>query len=213
MLIIYHHFTEQLESVDFNQLLRRLPQDQRIAVNRYHRWQDRHATLFGKLMIIQGFMHYGFQRSPLPNLKSSEYGRPYLPHSIDFNVSHSKDYVVCAFSKHRVGLDIEYVDYSIQFSDFKDFFDPKEWDTIYKSSDKVKNFFRLWCQKESVIKIDGRGFSAPLDKLRIQEEKAYLEGQRYFLREIQLDPSYQTFLAQETPVVSFETIPFQLKTL
>ena len=51
-------------------------------------WEDRHASLYGKLLLKKGLQDLG-QDSSLTNLKFTEYNRPYLEGKLDFNISSS----------------------------------------------------------------------------------------------------------------------------
>jgi 4'-phosphopantetheinyl transferase len=89
-----------------------------------------------------------------------ENGKPYLvtENPIHFSITHSSDQVAVAFSRKRVGLDLESfreVDASALAARF---FTPDEADWI-DHSDDANLFFRLWCSREAAIKADGRGLS------------------------------------------------------
>lgn len=46
------------------------------------------------------------------NVYYNEYGKPYLDNGLYFNISHSKNVIVCVISDREVGIDIEYLTYS-----------------------------------------------------------------------------------------------------
>lgn len=171
------------------------------AISRYMRWQDRHASLFGKLLLKKGLTHFGKQPDQLHNIQATRYGRPYLPIDIDFNISHSGSYVVCAFSQSTtVGIDVEYIKETIDISDFTSVLTPTEYAGLEKSDQRPHDFFDYWCRKESIIKVDGRGFSAPVLSIDLQRDQAQLEGQTYYLKEIQLSSEYKAYVAQAKPI-------------
>ncbi|XP_055345669.1 L-aminoadipate-semialdehyde dehydrogenase-phosphopantetheinyl transferase-like isoform X2 [Paramacrobiotus metropolitanus] len=108
-------------------------------------------------------------------------GKPYVldppsaEHGWSFNLSHSGDYVV--FGAERgclLGIDVMRTDYpsrkSLQdyFQLMKSQFTPREWTLITSApseSDELRNFYRLWCLKESYVKALGIGIGYSVSQL------------------------------------------------
>jgi 4'-phosphopantetheinyl transferase len=88
----------------------------------------------------------------------TQYSRPFIANTnIDFNISHSGDYLVVAVSRcQQVGVDIEICNQNtdviglgkIVFSDY-------EQNIVGNSTN---NFFTIWTKKEALIKACGTGF-------------------------------------------------------
>jgi 4'-phosphopantetheinyl transferase len=117
--ILYTKFTEHFTQSVFNSYLHLLPIDIQKKNLRFLRWQDKHSHLLGKLLLNEGFKNYGYENL-LAELKYSHYGRPYLNEFIDFNISHSGNYVICAItndSQLQLGIDIEKIE-KINFPEF-----------------------------------------------------------------------------------------------
>lgn len=111
-----------------------------------------------------------------------ENGKPILaeyPH-IHFNISHSGQYVMCAFSDEEIGCDIEKIQV-MNMDVAKRFFAADEYEYICNlvSDEERKNaFFRLWTMKESVMKITGLGMKLSPDKFCISfEDKIRVNGE------------------------------------
>lgn len=204
MLILYHQFDRQIDSSQFTFLMNPLPIQMAESVLRFKRWQDRQASLIGKLMIIYGLNKLGYKGNPLEQIKYSKYGKPYIEDQLNFNISHSHHMVICVFSAHKIGTDVESTKQKIKFDDFNQFFSNKEWQNILQSDDQRNRFFEYWCKKESVIKADGRGFSAPLKQLILNHNHAILDHKKYYLQEIQIAPNYKTYIALDAPFPHFE---------
>lgn len=109
-------------------------------------------------------IYYGDNNKPLcPNLY--------------FNISHSKNLVVCVTSKSEIGCDIEKIDYSIlpeRVTKISERFFHKnetalldEIDSSQKDS-RLYTFYRLWTIKESYVKMTGEGLSIPLDCFQVK---------------------------------------------
>lgn len=94
------------------------------------------------------------------------WGKPLLKyHKNDFfNISHCKNYIACVISHgEQVGIDIE------EISDFsyitaRKVCNQDELQSIEKSHDTNRTFYRLWTLKESYIKALGTGVSYPMKK-------------------------------------------------
>src|SRR5688572_25149287 len=99
---------EQLSASSYGAYLQRLPAVLREKNLRFVRWQDRQANLIGNILLIESLRRFGFGGDSLERLKYNEYGRPYISEEIDFNISHSGEYVLCVAGKGiRLGVDIE----------------------------------------------------------------------------------------------------------
>ena len=89
------------------------------------------------------------------------YGKPYLLNAayqdIDFNISHSGDYVILAVVKNaRVGIDLELQSNESGITELSQLtFSQSECQLV---GDSRENFFRLWSKKEALLKALGVGF-------------------------------------------------------
>ncbi|MCR5583854.1 MAG: 4'-phosphopantetheinyl transferase superfamily protein [Lachnospiraceae bacterium] len=105
----------------------------------------------------------------------STYGKPYLPDHPDvhFNVSHSGNYVVCAFADKTVGIDIEEI-HDIKPSLVKYALNKQEF-TMYDNlpeSERLNFFFENWTGKEAFLKHIAKGLSVrPSEIYAKYEEK------------------------------------------
>lgn len=169
----------------------------REKIARYRRWQDRHAHLFGKLLLREALKRCS-GADTLSGLQYTSYGRPYLPGPVDFNLSHSGKYVVCAISgESNLGVDIEEVK-PIQLADFANVLRLDEVAAIQSAPDALQSFYRLWTIKESVIKAEGRGLSIPLKDILVDHHSASLYDKVWYLHDLKIDGQYSTFLTTNT---------------
>jgi 4'-phosphopantetheinyl transferase len=138
-------------------------------------------------------------------------GRPQIGLDFDFNISHSDDYVVCAFSKHHhVGIDIEKIK-PISLDFLEDFFNVDEWTNIQSSRDSQKTFYKLWTKKEATVKADGRGLNIPLKEIIIQNNQGYVERAKWYLHEIPLNQKYMMHLATNEPIQYYQSVKISFK--
>ncbi|MCB0594781.1 MAG: 4'-phosphopantetheinyl transferase superfamily protein [Lewinellaceae bacterium] len=202
MVFILHAKVEkQLEEAQFEAFLKRLPADIRQRIRRYRRWQDAHACLMGKLLLIEGLNRLGLDGAALIHeLQYTAHGRPYLPGPIDFNISHSGEYVLCAISERcRVGVDIEKVK-PIGLPDFRGQMTEAEWATVTTAADPIQAFYSYWTRKEAAIKAHGHGLSLPLKEVILGEGEVLMERTAWPLYEVRLAPGYVCHLVTDARV-------------
>ncbi|MFK5926018.1 MAG: 4'-phosphopantetheinyl transferase superfamily protein [Desulfuromusa sp.] len=104
----------------------------------------------------------------------NNYGKPVfaaLHHSpLSFNLSHSGDWgVLAVVKKDAVGVDIEKIEYEIEFNQVaQHFFNERELYTLsqYPSTRQRRGFYRLWTQKEARLKSMGTGFKIAAGAVR-----------------------------------------------
>ncbi|MDA3904827.1 MAG: 4'-phosphopantetheinyl transferase superfamily protein [Bacteroidales bacterium] len=87
-----------------------------------------------------------------------------------FNISHSGDYVVVAFSDCPVGIDIE-KNKGNRLNVAKRFFTREELDDLFafQEEDQIEYFYQLWTLKESYMKAIGKGISMSLNSFSFKK--------------------------------------------
>lgn len=117
----------------------------------------------------QLFFVYGKQGKP-----SIDYSKITMTvaKKIEFNMSHSGDYVVIAVHDKEIGVDIEHKTKSCE-AIAKRFFCEKEYNQVVGSEneeDKKRCFLEIWTQKEAYVKCLGEGLRIPLDSFCVIDE-------------------------------------------
>lgn len=194
--IFYTSFTEPLENCQFLELLALLPDDLRERNQRFLRWQDQHANLFGKLLLMKALSYYNVTNNISKLMAYDQYKRPYLTlPKYDFNISHSGDYVICAIAQNiRLGIDIEKIN-NRNFDNFENSMTTQQWEEIHASNNSLQVFYKYWTIKESVSKADGRGFFIPYNKLEVIDNTVQYEGKLWFLQDINIAEEYSVTMA------------------
>jgi 4'-phosphopantetheinyl transferase len=193
--LLYTSFDSPLEEQLYLNYLNILPVSFQEKNSRYIRWQDRHAHLFGKLLTLKGLQLLKYNDTILNSIQYNQYDRPFLNNHVDFNISHSGQYVVCAIAKDiKLGIDIEEVK-KIEFEDFKEVMTDEQWKCITNSDNSYKEFFEYWAIKESVIKADSRGLSIPLTNIHVNGNIVTCEGELWYIKKIEMDENYCCYLA------------------
>jgi 4'-phosphopantetheinyl transferase len=89
-------------------------------------------------------------------------GKPSVE-GLEFNVSHSGAVILIATHRHRIGVDVESVDQTIDVADIGRLcFTERERALLFNSISPTEEFFRLWTRKEAWLKAVGSGLSFPL---------------------------------------------------
>jgi 4'-phosphopantetheinyl transferase len=113
------------------------------------------------------------------------HGKPQLQHStLQFNLSHSNEWLAIAISTMSVGIDIENARKDMPrpwLALAKRFFTQEEHCFLSQlnTEDLPEQFFRLWTQKEAVLKTHGGGISAGLKQLNLRTAEHSLNNQTY----------------------------------
>ena len=154
------------------------------------------------ILLREGMKKHGYPPDCLKKISYTEYNRPFIDGAIDFNISHSGNYVVCAINMvGRVGIDVERMK-SLHIEEFKDCMTDEEWRAIQGSPDHLEKFYDLWTLKESVVKGDGRGMSLPLPEVRVEGEIARVDNVSWYAKKINLDPHYSCHIAANHEISS-----------
>ncbi|MBP3881482.1 MAG: 4'-phosphopantetheinyl transferase superfamily protein [Lachnospiraceae bacterium] len=124
----------------------------------------------GRLLLVRALGDY-LGRAPsaeeLAGQSKSANGKPFFPAYPDFhyNISHSGDYVVCAYSAQPIGIDIQQIpDRARRASSIAGhFFSDREVAALQDLPDfEMRRLFtRFWTSRESYIKLTGRGLAEP----------------------------------------------------
>jgi 4'-phosphopantetheinyl transferase len=178
-----------------NTMLAQLPQALVDGALNYRKHEDKPARLYGKLLLKEGLEKMNFNSCDLNDLNYTVYNRPYLRQQIDFNISHSRNVVVCALNTNgNIGIDIERIQ-SVSINDFQHVWTQKERINISKAADVYKQFYTYWTRKESIIKADGRGMNLPLQDIDVTDLTVNVKQKRWHLCHIPLHPEYIVHIA------------------
>jgi 4'-phosphopantetheinyl transferase len=143
-----------------------VPSEHRRA-QRYEFDADRHRHLAGRALVRLGLSRH-YERAPRDfSITEAPHGKPHLPDAPDgtptlhFNVAHTDDVVVAAFSRtHPVGIDVESLkrEADVEALAERIFTDAERqrWRTL-PDDHRRDTFFHLWTCKEAFLKATGQG--------------------------------------------------------
>ena len=194
--VYYTRSVQKLNAEIFSHFFQQLPPPIQNKISKFRNWEDSQRCLLGNALLIRGLEFLGLTYS-LNNLKYTEYKRPFFDDLIDFNISHSGEYIICAISTtNKVGVDVEKMK-DIPINNFKNIFSDEEWNNV--STDKsLRSFYTYWTKKEAFLKAIGTGMNIPLKNITIPGNKIVWENREWFLEEIKLDKDYLSHVSSDT---------------
>ena len=129
--------------------------------------QSRNEFIFSRWTLRNILSHFTKTKPSELCFSYSKYGKPRIifPENsgIEFNVSHSKDFLAVAISDSTpIGIDIEYQDPDTDILELSRIVHTEsqiENIISHDQSEQISHFFDLWTAKEAYIKAIGKGFS------------------------------------------------------
>ncbi|CAH1059013.1 4'-phosphopantetheinyl transferase family protein [Paenibacillus pseudetheri] len=196
--------TEPLPEDIFERLLVYLDPQKQAKIRRYYHSADALRSMVAELLVrtmtCSGLSLLNGQLE----FQSNEWGKPYVVgiEHYHYNISHARDWVVCAVDSEPVGVDVEYIT-PIDLTIAERFFSLNEADYLASlpTVEQIDRFFDFWTLKESYIKAQGKGLSCTLNAFSFRFEEnseirlqTTLDHKRCYFRQYPLDPRYKLSL-------------------
>jgi 4'-phosphopantetheinyl transferase len=170
-----------------DQILKYFPDEIKKKIASYYQFMDYKRSLIGHVLV---YLHISRNFNiPFQKIKYiyNQFGKPHIKGDfINFNISHSGDWVVCAFDNKPLGIDIELVK-PVDIQVVSSFFSKEEQKRIktIPSSLRTNSFYELWTLKESFIKAIGKGLSMDLKSftIKFEEGEALIENSKHFFNQ------------------------------
>jgi len=190
MKLLYLHTGILEEKEIFEKSMSFISEDRKGKIKNYKNEQTARLSLgAGMLLRIAMDQEELFNR----DIQYGKHGKPYLPlGEFHFSLSHSGKYVVCVCGKQPVGVDLQKIKDDIPKHTGKILSqEERRYLESLHGKDRVKAFYQIWADKESIIKWDGRGLRIPLTEISLtDDEKAVseiiFEGEHLFLKRLDL---------------------------
>ena len=134
-----------------------LSQKEREKAEKFLREKERVSSILARGILRILLSKYSDENPQDIIFHYSDAGKPFIDASIDFNLSHSGEWILLAFGTQRaVGIDIEKVNFKRNVLAVAErYFSSKEVECIKQSENPIKQFFNFWAQKEAYIKACG----------------------------------------------------------
>ena len=157
--------------------------------------------------------YLGIEPAQIP-FRYSDHRKPSLAvdTNIQFNLSHSRDLVLYAFTRNReLGVDIEWINAEFASDDVaRHYFSPNEYAQLNALPEAIRHevFFTIWTRKEAYIKAHGAGLSLPLHDFDVTVQPGEApqllasridpqEVQRWSMAELHPHPEYKATVMAE----------------
>ena len=149
-----------------------LATDEQARAARFHFDPDRQRYMASRVALAGCSAQYQKARTAEIAFRYGPRGKPTAAGSIQFNVSHRRDYALLAFTREsEIGVDIEFVrEVPEALIIARNHFTPAETRLLEAATAgpaRQECFFRLWTRKEAVIKAVGTGLAMPLEQFDV----------------------------------------------
>ncbi|HDL5698303.1 TPA: 4'-phosphopantetheinyl transferase superfamily protein [Mannheimia haemolytica] len=179
-----------------------------LTTKQVQKWQSRRAALF---LLTELFKKHHLDLALLANIKRSSSGRPFVnSEQIDFNISHSGDWIAVIFShsfvKLAVGIDIEHPQKIRRYQDLICHYGNAEEQNVLLAnhspilSNLAERFYLSWCLREAILKSQGVGIAKLSEVKHLPLEKQLFSahcprGKLHFVSEL---PFYLSYFYQQS---------------
>lgn len=155
MIQVWYSNISRISKKDFIRQLNSVPKIIQKEVFQYRFFNDQKLKLFGRLLVSK-FEEERVGTFSWNDWLVGKHSKPYINHGIQFNISHSEDIVVVAFSESEVGIDIE-KKRIIRINEMLNCLHPSEKFYVLKSGNPIDAFYKVWTRKEAYLKAIGQG--------------------------------------------------------
>lgn len=159
---------EQPYSEIDRKLSTKLSKDRQDKINRYRFDADKRLSLYSGLLVRMGIQKlcnipYEEQTFVCENMKKSSLIND---QSIQFNLSHTRNMIVCGYSEQPVGVDVERIKVPFHKEILKDY-NANEQLQCQRGSEleQAIAFYQIWTKKEAYVKCDGNGLAVELAEI------------------------------------------------
>ncbi len=198
-------------------LLGTLSADELSRASRF-RFEKDERRFIGARGILRQILGAYLQKPPQTlQFQYSSNGKPILAStsgddSLQFNLSHSDDVVLYAFTRNRnIGIDLERIQADVEIEQIANkFFAEAELKAIEKVPESKRNelFFQYWTRKEALIKATGEGLSFPIETLDVSRVDGRVlspillpsdngERSRWYVQDLLPGPGYTAAIVVE----------------
>lgn len=192
--------SSDISEASFRLLCSQVSAEKQDKIEKFLRREDALRCLYADLLIRYILIQdHGITNERI-SFGHTEFGKPFcIGHEhIHFNISHSGEWIVCATDDRPVGIDIERIA-PVEMEVAEHYFSQEECRKLRSLSGDAQThyFYDLWTCKESYLKLNGMGLSAPLDTFTISVTGDVIsispeeEIQQVFFKQYDIDPRYK----------------------
>lgn len=156
-------------------------------VNRFRFFADKERFAVSRItlkLLIDAFL--GMPLNGV-DLEYTKFGKPVYD-GLEFNISHSGNFVLIAIGGAPLGIDIETSKEGFDFNSLhKNTFCAKEIAYINDGDDRKTRFIVLWTRKEALLKATGEGLIDDLRSISVLDDNVERNGKTYLLNSFKVN--------------------------
>lgn len=199
MLILNCFDINEVTSIaDYELLYSMATDDRKKKAKKYCYFDDTKRCICAEIL-LKYCLYKQFDYKGDINIEYNQFGKPFMKKikNFSFNISHSGDWVVCAYGKSELGVDIEKIQ-SKTTEIIEKCFSKYEQEYVNNSFGKEREnrVIQIWTLKESYIKYFGIGLTKRLNSYSVCDkygeiiDKLYVNDEQIFLENYLFDSNY-----------------------
>lgn len=200
---------KNISSDEYHYFMNIVSQERSNKANHFRFMKDAYRCVFAEILLSY-CLYETFNEKVSIDLKYNKYGKPIMRNlsNFSFNISHSGDWVVVAYGKSEVGVDIEKIQ-SNESPILDSILSEEETKYVYSDEEKRNSrFIEIWGAKESYIKYLGTGLSTAMNSFSVNiPECTIIDNNRTFNNKIHVESIlydkdyYLTICSEEKNIV------------
>jgi 4'-phosphopantetheinyl transferase len=186
-----------------------LCEKERAKAARFHRESDQCSSIAARGALRILLSAYTGMRATGIEFVYSENGKPHVAETdVEFNVSHSGDWVVLAFGRNRaIGVDVERIRPEMDVMPVSSrYFTPDESVLIGRAEDRQAAFFHFWSRKEAYVKATGSGLFRELSNFSVPFDDVEKDG--WFFHRLEAGTAYASAVVTDRPIEGLRCFDF-----
>jgi 4'-phosphopantetheinyl transferase len=191
--VYYTNLYSDFSKDKFDEYYNELPDLLKIKIDRLIRYKSKLHSLIGLKLLSIALNDFNFTTEKLKEIKYLKDGKPYIPNTFYFNISHSEDIVICACYNGSIGIDIEKVK-PRNIEKLKTFLNKKEYEILSKSAHQDKLFADIWTQKEAFSKTISKGMNLTFSDINIRNLMISYKNKNWYLYPVNIDNNYSSHI-------------------
>ncbi|MBR4720559.1 MAG: 4'-phosphopantetheinyl transferase superfamily protein [Clostridia bacterium] len=178
----YKYNINDLTEGEYQKFFALLSEDKKEKTERLKNPDDKKRSVCGEILAKRAIAEILGKRAEDLIFETKKSGKPFCKNAdVEFSISHSGDYSVCAVSDKPIGIDIQkIVPYNEKIA--KRVCSEEELAIIETSGDKSREFIKIWTKKEAALKRDEKSiFSSDIKNCLIDKAVKTIEFQDYIV--------------------------------
>jgi len=155
----YKYNINDIKKEEYDRFFALMEEKKRERISRFKNIDDKKRSVCAEMLVKRAISEKCGIKIDEIVIETEDGGKPFCRNAkLQFSISHSGDYAVCAVSEYPIGIDIQkIVPYNPKTA--KRVCTAAEFCEIEKSTVKDAEFIKIWTKKEAVMKMCGAGIA------------------------------------------------------